>query len=210
MLTEFIYGAFKTLSLAFTAWAFGLPMGIIFSFCSLRFPKYKFYLSSLSVALTVLPFLALLFWIHYPLQSLLDVVWSPYFTSAFLLVTFVAIISGEIVAEEMRKTKKDFIDSVDVLGIRRDIFLKRIVFPTALVNALPRLLNLSVISIHMTMFASLIGVEELFRITLRLNSEFLQPVKIFSIMALVYACICLPLYFLSYRLSKNLKRNNNA
>lgn len=210
MLTEFLYGAYKTLSLAFTAWVFGLPLGIIFSFFSLRFPKYSFYLSSLSVVLTVLPFLAILFWFHYPLQNILDVVWSPYFTSAFLLAIFVAIISGEIVAEEMRKTKKDFIDSVDVLGIRKDVFLMRVVFPTAIINALPRLLNLSVVSIHMTMFASLIGVEELFRITLRLNSEYLQPVKIFSIMALFYACICLPLYFLANRLSEKLNRNNHA
>lgn len=210
MFTEFLYGAFKTLTLASTAWVLGLPIGVIISFASLRYYKYRIYLSVLSVLLTVVPFLAILFWFHYPLQNILDVVWPPYFTSSFLLSLFVAVISGEIIAEEMRKTKVSFIDSADVLGIKSGAFIKKVIFPTAIQNALPRLLNLLVVSIHMTMFASLIGVEELFRVTLRVNSEYLQPVKIFSIMGGVYASICLPLYFLAHRLNKRLKRESNA
>lgn len=210
MLVEFLYGAYKTLSLAGTAWIFGLPMGIQFSFASLRFGKYSFYLSSLSVFLTVVPFLAILFWFHYPLQNILNVVWTPYSTSVFLLSLFVAVISGEIIAEEMRKIKVELMNSADVLGIRSSLFIRRVIFPTAIQNALPRLLNLAVVSIHMTMFASLIGVEELFRVTLRINSEYLQPVKIFTVMAGVYASICLPLYFLARLLDRRINKKGNA
>ena len=207
MATEFLFGIYGTLSMACLAWAFGLPVGVGLSFWSLRFSRYGWYLSALSIAFAALPFLAVLFWFHYPLQSILGVVWSPFFTSVLLLAVFVAISSGEILAAEMREVRKGILDSADVLGIPTGLLIRRVIFPTATQNALPRLLTLAVGSIHMTMFSSLIGVEELFRISMRINAEYLQPIKVFTVMALIYMLMCLPLYYLSHRLSKRLKAN---
>lgn len=210
MYQEFLYGAYKTLSLACVGWIFGFPIGILLSFFSLRYSKYRFYLSTLSVGFTVVPFLAVLYWFHYPLQNILGVIWPPYFTSALLLSLFIAIISGEIIAEEMRKIKTLFVDSANVLGINSTIFIKRVIFPTSIRNSLPRLLNLAIVSIHMTMFSSLIGVEELFRVTLRINATELQPIKLFSIMAAVYALVCLPLYYIAFILNRKILKQKSA
>jgi polar amino acid transport system permease protein len=123
------------------------------------------------------------------------------------LSVYIAILSGEIFSEEMRKLKETYGNAADVLGLKRSYFIKKIIFPAASLNVLPRMLNLGIVSIHMTMFASLIGVEELFRVSLRLNAEYLQPIEIFTFMALLYAAICLPLYFLAFVISKKTKED---
>jgi len=210
MLIEFLYGTGNTLLLAGIAWVVGLPLGILLSFKSLQNRIISIYLNRSAIVLTIIPFLAVLYWLHYPLQEILDVVWPPFFTSSMFLTIFIMLTTGEIIASQMRNLKSDYIDAANVLGLSIQNFIRKIVYPSALRNSLPRLINLSVVSIHMTMFSSLIGVEELFRVSLRINADILDPVRVFSIMGAIYASICLPLYGLEFYISKRLKGFQDA
>lgn len=208
MFRNLLAGASNTIFLVTISWAIGLPLGIAWAFLSLNFPQQRIFLRALSVSFSVIPLLAILFWVHYPLQSLLDTVWSPNITSTALLSAFVTIIIADIMAEEMLRTKSNLIETARVLGIPNHMFISKVVFPSSIQGSLPRLLTLAISSVHITMFMSLIGVEELFRVSQRLNAQLLRPVEVFSVMALIYALICLPLYFFASRFKRRIERDN--
>lgn len=207
MLRDLLVGAGNTILLVVISWAIGLPLGLGLSFVALAFPSQRVLLRMVAISLSVVPLLAILFWLHYPLQSLLDTVWSPNITSTALLSAFVTFLIGDIVADEMINIKRDLIETARVLGIPNHLFISKVVFPASIQGSLPRLLTLAISSVHITMFMSLIGVEELFRVSQRLNAQLLKPVEVFSIMALIYALICLPLYFLARQLKRGIDRN---
>lgn len=205
--SELFAGLRGTLSLAAIAWAAGAPIALIAAFYSGMNDKFQNTLSSASMGITILPFLVILFWIHYPLQGLLGLVWPPYWTTAALLTIYITIAGADILSTAMANLRKNYEDSATVLGITELTFLRKVVFPAALELSIPRLLLLAVTSVHITMFSSLIGVEELFRATLRLNAELLKPVELFSIMALLYAMLCVPLYALAIYFKRRLSES---
>jgi ABC-type amino acid transport system permease subunit len=162
----------------------------------------------LAVVLSITPFLALLFWFHYPLQGMLGVVWPPELVAIGLLSTYVGVQTSDVFSQELIRARTIMQDQARVLGIGQTTFLWRIVTPSAAVACLPRLLTLAITTIHMTMFASLIGVEELFRAAQRVNAQTLRPVQVYGAMALFYAAICLPLYITALTWHRRLGRDN--
>lgn len=208
VIAELAVGLEKTISLTLGAWLVGGPLGIVLSFFCVISPSWRSVVRLGAVFLSVVPFLAILFWIHYPLQEVLAVVWPPVLSTGALLCVYVTVLVGEIVGEEMRRIERRLLEAGKVLGIPVILFYRRVVFAASIEASLPRLLALVITSIHLTMFASLIGVEELFRVTQRLNAEFLKPVELFTAMAGVYAIVCIPLHIAAGKISKVLRDRN--
>lgn len=207
MLSEILAGASVTLQMAFFAWAVSLPVAVIIALRAARTPALHRVVVALSTSFVVIPFLAILFWVHYPLQAILGVVWSPLYTCTVLLGFYVGLSITDILSSELLRQKVAYKDTAKVLGVSQSELLRKVVFPLSVYISAPRLLSLAIVSIHITMFGSLIGVEELFRVILRLNARYLQPIELFSIMALVYTLLCLPIYIVSWRLRRYLERS---
>lgn len=207
MLSEILAGSLVTVKMAFAAWAVSLPLAVFVALRAARLPTLRRVVAVLSSGFVVIPFLAILFWVHYPLQNLLGVVWPPFYTCTVLLGVYISLSATEMLSSELIRLKGEYEDTAKVLGVRQQELLKKVVFPTSIYVSAPRLLTLAIVSIHITMFGSLIGVEELFRVILRLNARLLQPVELFSFMALAYTVLCLPLYLVAWWLQRFLARN---
>jgi polar amino acid transport system permease protein len=205
VIRDVVAGVGGTLSIAALAWLLGTPIALFLAFEAVLSSEVRRLVRFAAIALSVLPFLAILFWIHYPLQAILGVVWSPFVSTVGLLTVFIALLVADIVAEEMIRMQAGLDEAARVLGISESVFLRRVVFPAALQVALSRLLALGITSIHITMFASLIGVEETFRIIQRLNAEYLRPVELFTLMAALYAVMCVPLYIIAAKARQKLE-----
>jgi len=199
-------GLSTTVSLIAFAWGIGFPIGYALAFLGANDRAAENTINSVSTAFTLIPFLVILFWLHYPLQSMLGVVWPPFWTAAGLLSFYVLVAVGDILSHEMVRLRIDLNDVAQVLDIPDKIYLRRVVLPAAWNSARPRLLFTFVSSIHMTMFASLIGVEEIFRVVQRLNAQYLMPVELFSIMAVIYIVICLPFFVIGRLLEHRARR----
>src|SRR5687768_12060855 len=132
MFRNLLAGALNTIFLVTISWVIGLPLGMGLSLVALNFPKQRVLLRVLAVSFSVIPLLAILFWVHYPLQSLLDTVWSPNITSTALLSAFVTVIIADIMAEEMLRTKGNLIETARVLGIPNHMFISKVVFPASI------------------------------------------------------------------------------
>jgi len=207
-LYELAAGAWGTVRMAMIVLVAGGSSGLLVGLWTARTSVARFAIRLLAVALSVTPILALLFWFHYPFQGLLGVVWPPEIVAIALFAVYVSIQTSDVFAQELARAKATLQEAALVLGIKQPTFLWRIVAPSALEASLPRLLVLAIATVHMTMFASLIGVEELFRAAQRVNAQSLRPVQVYGAMALFYAAICLPLHYAANAWTERLSRNS--
>lgn len=196
---DLLAGLRTTLLLAGLAWAIGLPLGVVLGYAGSRSTEVRQTLIAGSHVILVTPFLVLLFWAHYPLQVMLGVVIPPFTTAAALLALYVTLCVAAIVARSLVDVIAEFGEMGRALQLHPRIFARRVAFPLAAQRAMKTMFIVAIASIQMTMFSSLIGVEDLFRAAQRVNANVSRPIEVFTAMAVLYLVVCTPLYFLVQR-----------
>ena len=195
----FAYGLFVTLKLAIVTWISGLIFGWLIGTSAHRWPRpVGIPLRVVSFTLSGVPFLVLLYWAHFPLQTLLDVVINPFVTAAFLLSFINTVIVAEVWRSALDDFRKEYSLAAQVCGMSTGEILRFIKIPLVFHQALPMLLAVQVAMLQMTLFASLISVEELFRVAQRINSSIHKPVEIYTALAIFFIFICVPPYVLAF------------
>jgi His/Glu/Gln/Arg/opine family amino acid ABC transporter permease subunit len=206
----FASGLLVTVKLAAVVWTAGLSAGLILGIVGAGHPKTFGRLIALgSFLLSGLPLLVLLFWLHYPLQVMFDVVIDPFITACLAL----GIANAFGVAQAVRNALGDFPSqyamAAKVTGLTtRETFI-HVKGPILLRQLLPVLLTLQVAMLQATLFASLISVEELFKVAQRVNSMIYKPIEIYSALGLFFLLVCLPLNGLALWLKARFTRNHS-
>ncbi|WP_316235288.1 MULTISPECIES: ABC transporter permease subunit [unclassified Bradyrhizobium] len=197
----FRQGLAVTFQLAFAAWMLGfvvgIPVGVVAHFDRVYF---GILLRGLAFVLSSVPFLVLLYWLHFPFQSALNVVVPPFYTATFLLSLMNIVAIAEIWRGSLGNVRREYLLAAQVLGMPPLMRVFKIQVPLALREALPMLLATQVFILQSTLFASLISVDELFRVAQQINSTIYRPVEIYTGLALFFLAICLPLYSLAFYL----------
>lgn len=187
-------GLLVTLKLCLIVWFIGILMGSFLGYLGSRYRKEVGTPSRvISFILSGIPILILLFWLHYPLQAMLQISINPFFTAAFAL----SIMNIFSVADLVRSALVNFPDqysvAAKVCGLsQKETFLK-IEFPIILRQIIPSILSLQVTMLQLTLFASLISVEEIFRVAQRINATIYKPIEVYTALAIFFLAICLPL-----------------
>jgi ABC-type amino acid transport system permease subunit len=208
----FLKGMHVTLRLALNIWGFGLVFGSLIGILSAKY-RFVFGLPTriLTFVLSGIPVLVFLYWAHYPMQTILGVVIDPFFTAAFVLSTVNVFSVAEIIRSSLIDFPEQYNIAAKVCGLSSKTNVLRIQLPIILRQVIPPLLTLQVIMLHTTLFASLISVEEIFRVSMRINSIEYKPIHIYSALALLFLIISLPVnglaIWLRHRFTRNLSEN---
>lgn len=189
----FVSGLYMTLKLCLIIWFFGLTIGAFLGLMANKYPAtvgvstktFSFFFSGI-------PILVFLFWLHYPAQSLLGIVVDPFYTAA-LAITLVNIVAvSDITKEGIANLPRQFIEVAKLCRIDKKKQFLKIEFPLIFRHVLPSLLTTQVNMLHMTIFASLISVEEVFRISQRVNSIEYKPIEIYTALGVFFLLVSLP------------------
>lgn len=197
-----------TVKLALITWATGIFLGILIGVLAAKY-RDSFGLGERTLAflLSGIPILVFLFWAHYPLQRILDVVINPFYTAAAVL----AIINTFIVSELTRSTLADFPEqytiAARVCGLSPRTTFFRIQLPIISRQMIPALLPIQITMLHATLFASLISVDEIFRVCQRINASEYKPVEIYTALAALFLAVSLPVNGLAIWLKKRFTRD---
>ncbi|MEP3890937.1 MAG: ABC transporter permease subunit [Hellea sp.] len=195
---EFLYGIKITLLLSVYIWIIGIALGTILGTASNRWKRIvglptRF----LSFILSGIPVLVFLFWLHYPAQYLFKIVVNPFITTVVAL----SIVNAFLIADLMRSVLEDFpkqyLEAAYVSGFGRLETLRHIQLPIIWRQVMPNLLTIQIVMLQSTLFASLISVDEVFRIAQRINSEIYKPVEVYSALGIIFLIICLPMHGLA-------------
>lgn len=190
-----------TLALAGIIWAVGLSAGTLLGVAAGVWPgPVGVPVRASHFVLSAVPLLVVLFWAHYPLQMMAGVVVRPFATTAVTLSVVNVLVVGSLVYGVIRDFPREYLAAARVCGLTRWQTAARVQIPLIARQVLPGLLTTQVGMLQATLFASLISVDELFRVAQRINAEAYRPVEIYSALGLFFLAICLPLHLLAHAL----------
>jgi len=188
-----------SLELAVWVWIIGLVIGTILGIIAARLRKSIGRIVSVSGAVvTAIPALVLLFWLHYPLQAALQVVINPFYTAVAALAIVNVFGVAVIVKASVIDFPSQYLIAAKVCGLSNRVTVMKIVVPLIVRQMLPGLLLLEVTMLQATLFASLISVDEIFRVAQRINAIVYRPIQIYSALAFLFICVCLPMNALAH------------
>ena len=207
---QFLAGLIVTLKLCLIVWSAGLIGGTALGAMGARLPKVVGYpLQGLAFGLAGIPILVVLYWAHYPLQALLGVVIDPFVTAAGCLGVINVLAVAEVVRQQIRDVPHQYLAAAKVCGLDRRTTLRRVQLPIIVRQLVPALLPLQVVMLHATLFASLISVDELFRVAQRVNAAIYRPVEIYTALALLFLAVSLPLNIIAAVVRRRLSRDTS-
>ena len=196
-----------TLDLCLIIWTSGIVLGTLLGIVGAKWKVVAVPLKIFSIILAAVPALVLLFWMHYPLQTLLGVVINPFITaSAALSIINISLVS-DLVREALSDFPQQYVWAAQVSGLTDKETVLHLKLPIVLRQTLPGLLNIQIAMLQATLFASLISVDEIFRIAQRINSLVYRPVPIYTLLALFFILVCVPLHGIAYYLRVRFTRD---
>ena len=204
----FASGLFVTLKLCLITWITGLLIGGLFGVLSAKWKKFiGLPIRTLSFVLSGIPILVFLFWLHYPAQSMLNIVVDPFFTAAAMLTILNIFAVSEIVRGGIINLPNQYIEVAKISGLSNKKRILKVEFPLIFRHIFPSLLITQVNMLHMTLFASLISVEEIFRVAQRVISIEYKPVEIYTALGIFFLIVSLPLNGIALYFKNKYNRN---
>ena len=204
----FLRGISVSIQLVLIVGGAGLVIGTILGILSARFRSVVGIPTRLcSFILSGIPVLVYLFWAHYPVQAFMGVVINPFYTAAVVLSTINIFGVSDMIRSHVIDFPEQYNIAAKVCGLSTRKTILRIQMPIILRQVIPALLPLQIIMLHSTLFASLISVEEIFRVAQQVNSIEYKPIHIYTALALLFLTICLPVNGLAIWLRKRFTRN---
>lgn len=187
----FLYGAWVTVKLTLIVWLLGLSTGPLFGYVAHKYPRTAgVAISGIGFIIVSIPVIVLLFWAHYPLQTLLGLVVDPFLTSVCILGLVNIVVVAGIVRSALANFPEQYIRVAMVNGLQPVQIWWHIRMPLIIRYILPTLLTSQVVIFQSTLFAGLISVEEILRVSQRINSSAYKPVEIYTVVALFFLVIC--------------------
>jgi len=200
-----------TFYLCLIIWSAGIFLGGLLGVLGAAYSKVLGRaLESVSYLVRAIPVLVLLFWFHYPFQYLLDITIHPFITAALTISLVNIFLTSDLVRGVLLQFPESFVESAKVCGLSPTQSLFHIKLPIVLRQLIPPLMALNTQMLQITIFASLIAVEELFRVAQRINSIEYRPVEVYTGMAFFFLLICLPVNALATWLQSRFNRVYSA
>lgn len=197
-----------TMQLCLLIWSIGLSLGVLIGVASSRWKRSVGIVARiLSFTLSGIPVLVLLFWFHYPMQNMLDLVIKPFYTAVAALTIVNTFGTADLVRNVLNDFPEQYIAAAKMCGLSKSEILLEIQAPIVGRQALPGLLILQVNMLQASLFASLISVDEIFRVAQQINAQVYRPVEIYTTLALLFLGICLPLNGVALVLKQRFTRN---
>jgi polar amino acid transport system permease protein len=204
----FLQGLRVTLELCAVIWTSGIICGVMLGVVGAQYPhSWGRFTHGMSFGFSAIPTLVILFWLHYPAQATFNVVIDPFYTAALTLSLVNMFAVGEMVRQAVADFPSQYVIAGRVCGLATRDIVAKIQLPILFRQLLPGLMILQVGMLHATLFASLISVEEIFRVSQRINSQIYRPVEIYTALAVFFLAVCLPINLAAAYLKKRYTRD---
>lgn len=206
--SAFLEGLAVTLQLCGVIWTAGLVLGTMLGVVSAHYRRgLGRFTQSVAFSFSAIPALVVLFWLHYPAQAVFQVVINPFYTASFALALVNVFAVGECVRASIADFPRQYITAGQVCGMNTVQIVRYVQLPILFRQILPSLLIIQVGMLHASLFASLISVEEIFRVAQRINSSIYRPVEIYTALAMFFLAVCLPINLLAAWMKKRYTRD---
>lgn len=205
--TAFLLGLSVTLKICLlTRWFgifFGVGLGILISKYKIL-KKINFWLSSL---IGWIPILVLLYWMYFPLQQALNINIDSFVlaTTCFVIVNMFMV--AKIVNEGIENLPKQYVTAWKLCWLSDNTILQKVQIPLIFKHIIWPILIVQITMLHTSIFASLINVDDIFRQIQRVNALVYKPIELYSLLAVFFIIISVPVYILANNLKKKYSKD---
>jgi polar amino acid transport system permease protein len=205
-----VFSARWTLLLSLIAFAGGGALGLVVAACRIAPSRVLRHAAGAWIrALQGTPILVQLLLIYYG-TSFIGLRPDAWTAAAITFVISTSAFFGEIWRGCLQSIPVGQWDAGRALGLRYLGTLRLIVLPQAMRLMLPPTIGYMVQIVKTTSVASLIGIAELTRTAVMVNTVTFEPVRVFGVVTLTYFAFCWPLSFVAERLSAGMDRRRNT
>lgn len=197
-------GTLVTLELTFFSIIIGSIIGMII--CLMKLSKNPILKYPAIVFIEVfqdLPLLVLFIWLFYALPPVFGINISAFSTALIGLSLNLGAFSAEIFRAGIISIPKGQTESSIALGLTKFQTMKDIILPQAKKVIIPPLTGRYIETIKLTSLASIIAVDELLHSGQNLISVSYRPLEVYTVIALLYLAIIIPLTLILRKLEKS-------
>ena len=203
----FLSGLAVTFHLFIVIAFFGIVFGGALGWLGSKSKEARKPIKFISFLLAGIPILVFLMWMHYPLQSMLGIVVDPFYTAVLTFSVINIFAVSDLVMKTMEAFPEQYLTAAKVCGLTQKQTILKIELPLIFQQVFPGLLMLQVVMLHTTLFASLISVEEIFRVSQRINASIYKPVEIYTALGIFFLAVSLPINGFALWMKKKYTRN---
>lgn len=139
------------------------------------------------------PLLIQLFWIYFCLPVLLGVNIPPIISVAISLILYMAAITSETFRGSLKSIASEQYDACTALSLTTKVRVVYVIFPQALLRAIPPLLSNIVSLFKESALISSVGVADLMFVGQNISNSTARPVEFLTTAAVIYFCVAFPL-----------------
>ena len=136
------------------------------------------------------PLLMVLFWVYYTIPMLIGGEINVFYAALAALAAFEVAYFAEFIRSGLQSISIIQRSAGLATGLRSWQVTRYIILPQALRKMVPSLLTQSIIAFQDSTLVSVIGVREIFQTTKIINSREMQPILLYSVLAIVYFIMC--------------------
>lgn len=136
------------------------------------------------------PLLMVLFWVYYTIPMLIGREINVFYAALAALAAFEVAYFAEFIRSGLQSISVIQRSAGLATGLRSWQVTRYIILPQALRKMVPSLLTQSIIAFQDSTLASVIGVREIFQTTKIINSREMQPILLYSVLAIGYFIMC--------------------
>jgi polar amino acid transport system permease protein len=206
--SAFLGGLKVTFYLCLIIWSAGLVLGTALGVLSQGYKStVGILVRIIAFFLSGVPVLVFLFWFHYPFQQMIGKNFDPFITTAFTISLINIFSVSGIVRNAINDLPSQYTEAAKVCGMNSRQRLWKIDFPIIFRFVLPSFLITQINMLQLTLFGSLISVNEIFRVSQQINSQIYQPVEIYTALGVFFLIVCLPINGLALYLKAKYARD---
>lgn len=189
----FLSGLGVTLRLCAIVWLLGILVGTLLGVIGAKFKYARHVLRVISVLLSGVPIIVLLYWMYYPMQQSLAIDVDAFTVAAIAFTIVNVFLVSDLVRVAIIELPKQYITSAKVSGLSDSTILRKIQIPLIFKQVLGPVMIIQIAVLHNSIFASLINVDDIFRQIQRVNAMVYKPIELYSALALFFIVVTVPL-----------------
>jgi polar amino acid transport system permease protein len=205
-------GLALTVLLGLAALLLALPLGVLLALARLsRHSVLRWPVTFVVYVVRGTPLLMVIFWGYFFLPAVTGKQTGQFTTMLAALVLFNGAYLSEVVRAGIQGIARGQTEAARSLGFSYTGTLRWVVFPQALRNMLPSLVNQFVTTLKETSLGYIIGLQEVSFIASQINSQVVvHPLAVYGTLALTFFTLCFGLSRLAYALERRLARGRHG
>jgi polar amino acid transport system permease protein len=135
------------------------------------------------------PLLMQAIWVQFAMPALLGFTLAPTQSALLALTLNVAAYASEVIRAGVQSVGQGQVEAARALALPAWLVWAKVILPQALRTVLPPLTSMAISTIKASAILSILAVNDLMRVVMRINGLTYRPVELFTAAALIYLAV---------------------